>query len=517
LINRLILWSITHHLAVVVGALVLFLTGLNIVSKLPLDVFPNFAPPQVVIQTEAPGLAPEEVESLVTLPLESSLNGTPGVVDIRSSSAIGLSVLTVIFEGQTDVYRARQLVTEKVQQVAPRLPQGVNPPLLSPISNPVGDVVKYAFTVDNTMPLSQRTTLLDVATIANWQIRNRLLSIPGVTRVLVLGGGERQYQILVHADKLKQFNVTLAQVTEAAKGANLNVPGGFLLTPDRERLVRGMGRTHSAIDLGNSAVVSRPGGIPVRLSDVADIKIGSGVKRGDGSFAGHDAVIVTVTRSPFTDTPSVTRAVEAAMTDIKKTLPKDVKVVTTFRQEDFIQKSVENVVEALRDGAIIVSIIVILFLGNWRTVAITLTALPLSIVLGLVVLNWLGVGLNTMTLGGLAIALGGIIDDAIIDAENVYRRLRENNALGAAAQPPAKVVFDASVQIRSSVVLATIIVCIVVAPIFTLSGVEGRIFTPLGMAYILSTMASLLVALTVTPALCYLLLANRRLPEGKPG
>lgn len=513
MINRLILWSITHHLAVVVGSLVLFLTGLNIVSKLPLDVFPNFAPPQVVIQTEAPGLAPEEVESLVTLPLESSLNGTPGVVDIRSSSAIGLSVLTVIFEGQTDLYRARQLVAEKVQQVAPRLPQGVNPPLLSPISNPVGDVVKYAFTLDNTVPLPQRTTLLDVATIANWQIRNRLLSIPGVTRVLVLGGGERQYQILVHPHKLKQFNVTLAQVTEAAKGANLNVPGGFLLTPDRERLVRGMGRTHSAIDLGNSVVVSRPGGIPVRLSDVADIKIGSGVKRGDGSFAGQDAVIVTVTRSPFTDTPSVTRAVEAAMTDIKKTLPKDVKVVTTFRQEDFIQKSVDNVVEALRDGAIIVSIIVILFLGNWRTVAITLTALPLSIVLGLVVLNWFGVGLNTMTLGGLAIALGGIIDDAIIDAENVYRRLRENNALGAAAQPAANVVFDASVQIRSSVVLATIIVCIVVAPIFTLSGVEGRIFTPLGMAYILSTMASLLVALTVTPALCYLLLANRRLPE----
>lgn len=513
MINRLILWSITHHLAVVVGSLVLFLAGLNIVSKLPLDVFPNFAPPQVVIQTEAPGLAPEEVESLVTLPLESSLNGTPGVVDIRSSSAIGLSVLTVIFEGQTDVYRARQLVAEKVQQVAPRLPQGVNPPLLSPISNPVGDVVKYAFTLDNTVPLPQRTTLLDVATIANWQIRNRLLSIPGVTRVLVLGGGERQYQILVHPHKLKQFNVTLAQVTEAAKGANLNVPGGFLLTPDRERLVRGMGRTHSAIDLGNSVVVSRPGGIPVRLSDVADIKIGSGVKRGDGSFAGQDAVIVTVTRSPFTDTPSVTRAVEAAMTDIKKTLPKDVKVATTFRQEDFIQKSVENVVEALRDGAIIVSIIVILFLGNWRTVAITLTALPLSIVLGLVVLNWFGVGLNTMTLGGLAIALGGIIDDAIIDAENVYRRLRENNALGAAALPAANVVFDASVQIRSSVVLATIIVCIVVAPIFTLSGVEGRIFTPLGLAYILSTMASLLVALTVTPALCYLLLANRRLPE----
>jgi CzcA family heavy metal efflux pump len=513
MINRLILWSITHHLTVVIASVVLLLVGLNIVAKLPLDVFPNFAPPQVVIQTEAPGLAPEEVESLVTLPLESSLNGTPGVVDIRSSSAIGLSVVTVIFEGQTDVYRARQLVAEKVQQVAPRLPQGVNPPLLSPISNPVGDVVKYALTIDNSVPVAQRTTLLDVATISNWQIRNRLLAIPGVTRVLVLGGGERQYQILVQPQKLKQFNVTLAQVTEAARAANLNVPGGFLLTPDRERLVRGMGRTHSSVDLGNSVVVARPGGIPVRLSDVADIKIGSGVKRGDGSFAGQDAVIVTVTRSPFADTPAVTRSVESAMDDIRKTLPKDVKVVTTFRQEDFIQKSVDNVVEALRDGAIIVSIIVILFLGNWRTVAITLTALPLSIVLGLVVLNWFGVGLNTMTLGGLAIALGGIIDDAIIDAENVYRRLRENNALGAAAVSPAKVVFDASVQIRSSVVLATIIVCIVVAPIFTLSGVEGRIFTPLGMAYILSTLASLLVALTLTPALCYLLLANRRLPE----
>jgi CzcA family heavy metal efflux pump len=513
MINRLILWSITHHLAIVVTSVVVFLAGLNVVLKLPLDVFPNFAPPQVVIQTEAPGLAPEEVESLVTLPLESSLNGTPGVIDIRSSSAIGLSVVTVIFEGQTDVYRARQLVAEKVQQVAPRLPQGVNPPLLSPISNPVGDVVKYAFTIDSTVPMAQHTSLLDVATITNWQVRNRLLAIPGVTRVLILGGGERQYQVLVYPDRLKQYNVTLAQVADSAKAANLNVPGGFLLTPDRERLVRGMGRTHSLTDLGNSVVVARPGGVPVRLSDVADIKIGSGIKRGDGSFAGQDAVIVTVTRSPFADTPTVTKNVEAAMADIKKTLPRDVKVVTTFRQEDFIQKSVENVVEALRDGAIIVSIIVILFLGNWRTVAITLTALPLSIVLGLIVLNWFGIGLNTMTLGGLAIALGGIIDDAIIDAENVYRRLRENSALGSAAEAPAKVVFEASVQIRSSVVLATIIVCVVVAPIFTLSGVEGRIFTPLGWAYIMSTLASLLVSLTLTPALCYLLLANRRLPE----
>ena len=513
MLNRLILWSISHRVTVVVASIVLLIVGFSVVLKLPLDVFPNFAPPQVVIQTEAPGLAPEEVESLVTLPLESSLNGTPGVVDIRSSSAIGLSVVTVIFEGQTDIFRARQLVAEKVQQIAPRFPQGVNPPLLSPISNPVGDVIKFAFTIDPSVPMAQHTTLLDVATIANWQIRNRLLAIPGVTRVLVLGGGEKQYQILVQPEKLKQFNVTLAQVAEATKGANLNVPGGFLLTADREKLIRGIGRTHSLIDLANSVVVAKPGGIPVRLSDVAQIHIGSGVKRGDGSFAGQDAVIVTVTRSPFADTPTVTRTVEAAMAYIKKTLPKDVRITTTFRQEDFIQKSVDNVLEALRDGAIIVAIVVVLFLGNWRTVAITLTALPLSIVLGLVVLNWFGIGLNTMTLGGLAIALGGIIDDAIIDAENVYRRLRENRTLGKDAQPPLKVVFDASVQIRGSVVFATIIVCIVVAPIFALSGVEGRIFTPLGLAYIVSTLASLIVALTLTPALCYMLLANRPLPD----
>lgn len=513
MLNRLILWSITHHIVVVVASIVILLIGLNVVQKLPLDVFPNFAPPQVIIQTEALGLAPEEVESLVTLPLESALNGTPGVVDIRSSSAIGLSVITIIFEGSTDIYRARQLVAEKVQQVAPRLPQGVTPPLLSPISNPVGDVIKYAFTIDNKVPMTHRTTLLDVATMANWQIRNRLLAIPGVTRVLVLGGGERQYQILVEPDKLKQFNVTLAQVTEAARAANLNAPGGFLLTPDRELLVRGMGRTHSLVDLGNSVVVARSGGVPVRLSEVSSIQIGSGVKRGDASFAGQDAVIVTVTRSPFADTPTVTKAVESAMADIQRTLPKDVRVATTFRQEDFIQKSVDNVVEALRDGAIIVTVVLVLFLGNWRTVAITLTALPLSIVLGLIILNWFGIGLNTMTLGGLAIALGGVIDDAIIDAENVYRRLRQNSTLGKAAQPAIKVVFDASAQIRGSVVFATLIVCIVVAPIFSLSDVEGRIFTPLGMAYILSTLASLLVALTLTPALCYLLLANRPLPE----
>ncbi len=511
MLNRLILWSLAQRWLVVLASVALLVFGISAIVRLPLDVFPNFAPPQVVIQTEAPGLAPEEVESLVTLPLESFLNGTPGLTDIRSSSAVGLSVITVVFNWSTDVFLARQLVTERIQQVAFRLPQGVSTPILSPVSSPVGDVVKYALTVNPKVKTEKPTTVLELATLANWQIRNRLLAVPGVTRVLVIGGGELQYQVLVLPERLKQFGVTLAQVTEAVQRANVNAPGGFLQTADREFLIRGVGRIADLPDLANSVVTVRQG-IPVRLSDIARIQTGSGLKRGDGSLNGEPAVILTITRQPFADTPTVTRAIEAAMREIQSTLPKDIQVTTTFRQEDFIEKSVGNVVDALRDGAIIVTVVLLLFLGNWRTMLITLTALPLSVVLGLLVMNAFGIGLNTMTLGGLAIALGEVIDDAIIDAENVYRRLREN-AFSTDPQPAIKVIFQGSVQIRSSVVFATLILCIVIAPIFALSGVEGRIFTPLGIAYVLAILASLLIALTVTPALCYLLLAGRQLPE----
>ncbi|MBW4697772.1 MAG: CusA/CzcA family heavy metal efflux RND transporter [Aphanocapsa lilacina HA4352-LM1] len=511
MLNQLIFWSIAQRWLVVLASVLLLVVGTAVVVRMPLDVFPNFAPPQVVLQTEAPGLAPEEVESLVTIPLESALGGMPGLTDIRSSSAVGLSVITVVFDWGTDVFRARQLVTERVSQVAGRLPAGVSPPLLSPISSPVGDVIKYALTIDPEAKVQKRTSILDMATTANWQIRNRLLAVPGVTRVLVIGGGELQYQVLVEPAKLRQYGVTLNQVSEAVAKANVNAPGGFLQTPDEEFLIRGVGRITSVAELGKSVVVVR-GGIPVRLADVARVQTGAGVKRGDGSLGGQEAVIVTVTRQPFADTPTVTRAVEAAMADLVSTLPKDVKVTVTFRQEDFIEKSVGNVVEALRDGAIIVAVILVLFLGNWRTMLITLTALPLSVVLGLLALNWFGVGLNTMTLGGLAIALGEVIDDAIIDAENVYRRLRENR-LRPEPAPALQVVFAGSVQIRTSVVFATLILGVVIAPIFVLSGVEGRIFTPLGLAYVFAVAASLAVALTLTPALCYVLLAGRDLPE----
>jgi len=502
MLDRLILWSLHQRWLVVLASVAILGLGLATIPRMPLDVFPNFAPPQVVIQTEARGLAPEDVEALVTLPLERTLNGTPGLADIRSSSAIGLSVITVVFDGSTDIFRARQLVTERVQQVAPRLPEGVSPPLLSPTSSPVGDVLKYALTLEAEASINS----LELATLAYGPIRNRLLGIPGVTRVLVLGGGELQYQVLVQPARLKQFGVSWDQVTEAVRQANVNAPGGFLVTPDQEFLLRGVGRISTLGELGNSVVAVRAG-VPVRLKDVARIQTGAGVKRGDGSLNGQEAVILTITRQPFADTPTVTRLVEAALDELRPTLPQGVRITTTFRQEDFIERSLGNVLEALRDGALIVAVILVLFLGNWRTLAITLTTLPLSIALGLLVLNAFGIGLNTMTLGGLAIALGEVIDDAIIDVENVYRRLREEPQA-----PPLTVIYQGSVQIRASVVFATFILCLVIAPIFGLSGVEGRIFAPLGLAYGLAILASLGVALTVTPALCYVLLAHRPLP-----
>jgi CzcA family heavy metal efflux pump len=511
MLNNLIYFSLVRRWLVVLVSGTLMVWGLLTVQKMPLDVFPNFAPPQVVIQTEGDGLAPDEVESLVTLPMESALNGTPGVTAVYSKSTIGLSVVTVVFDWSTDIYRARQLVTEKVQQAVARFPQGIDTPVLSPPSSPLGWILKYALTVDPTVKVDRPTPLMDLTTTTNWQIRNRLLAVPGVSNVLVSGGDERQYQVLVKPERLKQYGVSLAQVTQAAASANTNAPGGFLQTPDQEFLIRGVGRIQSVEELKQSVITAR-NGTPVRLEDVATVQVGAALQRGNASWDGKPAIVITIVRQPQADTPTVTRLVEAAMTDLQTSLPKDVKVATTFRQDDFIEKSVDNVVEALRDGAIIVAVVLFLFLGNWRTIIITLTALPLSVLLGVLVLNAFGIGLNTMTLGGLAIALGGVIDDAIIDAENVYRRLRENT-LADNPRPILTVIYEGSAQIRGSVVFATLIVCVVIAPIFVLSGVEGRIFTPLGWAYIFSTLASLLVALTVTPALCYLLLGGQNLPD----
>ena len=503
MLNSIVKWSIAQRWLVVIASILITLWGLRVLTQMPLDVFPSFAPPQVEIQTEAPGLAPEEVESLVTRPIESAINGTPGVEKVRSSSAVGISVVKVIFGWDTEIYRARQLVTERLQQAQNLLPKGVEIPQISPISSPLGATIKYAFTTDT-------TPLMEVRRIVDWQVKNRFLAVPGVTQIVIFGGEERQYQVLVEPNKLKQFNVSLQQVTEAVKKANVNAPGGFLISPDQELLIRGVGRIESIEDLKQSAIVAR-NGTPVLLSQVADVKIGAALQRGDSSLNGKKAIIVIVNKQPAADTPTVTKAVEAAMEEIKPSLPKDVKVTVTFRQENFIEASIENVRDALRDGIIIVSIVLILFLMNWRTVIISLSALPVSLLLGMIVLDWTGQGINTMTLGGLAVAIGSVVDDAIVDMENVYRRLRENQQAGTPI-PPLEVVFNGSVEVRVSVLFSTVIIAVVFAPIFALSGVEGRIFTPMGVSYLLSIIASTLVALTLTPALCAILLVDRRLP-----
>ncbi|MBF2009051.1 MAG: efflux RND transporter permease subunit, partial [Chlorogloeopsis fritschii C42_A2020_084] len=443
------------------------------------------------------------VESLITLPIESAVNGTPGVETVRSSSAVGISVVKVIFKWGTNVYQARQLVTERLQQALQKLPEGVENPQISPISSPIGTVVQYAFTTET-------TPMMEVRRLVDRDITNRLLAVPGVSQVIAYGGDVRQYQVLVDPAKLKAFNVTLEEVTAAATGANVNAAGGFLINPDQEIVIRGVGRIDSIEQLGNSAIAAR-NGTPILLKDIADVRIGAALKRGDGSLNGQRAIVVMVNKQPQYDTPTVTRAIEKAMEEVKAGLPKDVKVTETFRQNNFIDAAIENVTSSLRDGTIIVSIILLMFLMNWRTAIITLSAIPLSVLIGMMILGWFGQGINTMTLGGLAVAIGSVVDDSIVDMENCYRGLRKNQA---ASNPvhPFKVVYDTSVEVRVSVIFSTIIIAVVFAPIFSLTGVEGRIFAPMGVAYLVSIFASTFVAMTLSPALCAILLANRQLP-----
>lgn len=504
MLNSILKWSIAQRWLVVLGAIIVTVLGIYNLTQMPLDVFPNFAPPQVEIQTEAPGLAPEEVESLVTLPIESAVNGTPGVTTVRSSSAVGISVVKVIFSWGTNVYQARQLVTERLQQATEKLPKSVASPQISPISSPIGTVLQYAFT-------SETTPLMEVRRLVDRNITNRLLAVPGISQVIAYGGDIRQYQVLIDPAKLKAFNISYSEVTEAAQAANTNAAGGFLISPDQELLIRGVGRISSIEELKQSVVTARKG-TPVLLSDVADVQIGAALMRGDGSVNGQRAIVVMINKQPQVDTPTVTKAVEAAMVELKPSLPKDVKFTVTFRQENFIEDAIENVQSSLRDGTIIVSIILLLFLMNWRTAMITLSAIPLSVLLGMMILNLFGQGINTMTLGGLAVAIGSVVDDSIVDMENAYRGLRKNQLAGTPIHP-FQIVYTTSVEVRVSVIFSTVIIAVVFAPIFTLTGVEGRIFAPMGVAYLVSIFASTLVAMTLAPALCAILLAKQQLPE----
>ena len=507
MLSAIIKWAIARRWLVIVGAMILSIWIFRTIVQMPLDVFPPFAPPQVEIQTEAAGLAPEEVESLVTLPIESAINGTAGVSAVRSSTAASISVVRVIFNLGTDIYQARQLVTERLQSARSKLPASVETPQIAPISSPIGTILTYAFTSIN-------NDLMETRRLVDWQVTNRLLAVSGVAQVIVFGGDVRQYQVLVAPEKLQAFNVSLQDVSDAVAAANVNAAGGYLITPDREKLIRGIGRIEDIEALKQSVIKAR-NGVPVRISDVADVKIGAGVKRGDASVNTQKAVVAIINKQPQADTPTVTRAVEAAMNELKVALPASIQVETTFRQEAYIDASIENVKEALIEGSIIVALVLIPFLMNWRNLAVCLAALPLSLLIGVLALNWLGQGLNTMTLGGLAVAIGSAVDDAIVDAENVYRCLRENKHSDN-PRPVLEVVFDGCQEVRDSVFGATIITIVVFSPIFALTGVEGSIFIPMGLGYLAAVLASSFVALTVTPALCAILLPHGHLPEREP-
>jgi nickel/cobalt tolerance cation efflux system protein len=507
ILNQTLKNSIAQRWLIVMAAMLITIWGVVGVTQMPLDVFPPFAPPQVDIQTQAVGLAPEEVEAQITVPIESAVNGLPGVTLVRSSSKVGLSMVHVVFDQEADIYQARQSVTERLQQVMSQLPQGIHPPEMSPLVSPLGTILQYAFTVNG----QGETSLMDLRRLVEVTLRNQILSVPGVSQVTIYGGDERQEQVLVDPEQLRSRQISLNDVTEAAKEANSNAPGGFLVGGGQELLIRGIGQVNSLEDLQQS-VVNVQDGEPILLQDVAEVKTSAALKRGDASLNGQPAVVLMINKQPDVDTPTVTQAVEAVMDALQATFPADVDVQRTFRQSNFIDSAIRNVSGSLIQGIIIVSVIMLLFLMNWRTAIITLSAIPLSLLIGLMLMKAVGLGINTMTLGGLVVAIGSVVDDAIVDMENCYRGLRKNQ-IQETPKPPFQVVYETSVSVRLAVIFSTVIIIVVFAPIFSLTGVEGRIFAPMGLAYLLSIGASTLVAMTLSPALCAILLTQHRLPQ----
>ena len=503
MLDAIIKGSIKHRLFVLIGSLALLIAGVYVVINMPVDVFPDLTAPTVSVLTEAHGMAPEEVEQLVTLPIETATNGATGVRRVRSATSKGFSIVWVEFEWGTDIFKARQIVNEKLQLVASRLPEEVPPPVMAPISSIMGEVMLVSVESD-------RHSELEVRTAADWQIRRRLLAIPGVAQVVPIGGGLKQYQIRVNPDKLKAYNITLDQVVQAAEASNKNFSGGFFQQYSKQYTVRGIGRAHSLDDLRQSVITERNNS-PVTLGDVADVEIDAAQKIGDASVNAEPAVIMSIKKQPDTNTLELTRRVDETLSQIEQNLPEGFTINTQiFRQSNFINLAIENVIEALRDGAFLVIVILFLFLANIRTTLISLTAIPLALISSVFVLEFFGITINTMTLGGMAIAIGVIVDDAIIDVENVFRRLRENAKLPEAEQKlSSQVVFEGSKEIRSSIINATLIIMIVFVPLFFLSGLQGRMLQPLGLAYIVSIGASLVIAMTVTPALCYYLLPGQ--------
>lgn len=501
MLNRLIRFSLLHRAAVLSLAAALLLFGGLWVADAPLDVFPDLSAPTVTVITEGSGMAPEEIELLVTFPLEAALNGGPGVRRIRSVSAAGISVIWVEFEWGEEIYRTRQIVSERIQGV--ELPEQVESPELGPISSIMGEITFVALTSDSASQLELRR-------LAEVTVRRALLAIPGVSQVIPIGGEQREYQVEVDPVALQQRGLGLAEVVTALQGVSRSPAAGFHVDQEQEYLVKGLARASSVEDLA-AAVIEVVDGFPVTVGDIADVRVGAIPKRGTAAYRTEPAVVLSVQKQPEANTLDLTREIDRTLASVSATLPSGVVIQTeNFRQSDFIEVAVRNVSRALRDGGILVGLVLLLFLGNLRTTMISLVAIPLSLLAGLVVIGLFGGSVNTMTLGGMTIAIGALVDDAIIDVENVLRRLRE--ARGS-AKSSLEIVFQATSEVRGAILFATLIIAVVFVPLLLLPGIEGRLLRPLGFAYIGALAASFVVSLTVTPVLCSLLLPESRALE----
>ncbi|MBI5765023.1 MAG: efflux RND transporter permease subunit [Planctomycetes bacterium] len=514
MLNAIIKFSLHNRLMLLCGAGLLCAYGLFTIAQLPTDVLPDLNRPTVTVFVEAAGLAPEEVETQITFQLETALNGAPGVERVRSSSGLGLALVFVEFGWRTDLRYDRQVVQERLNQVTDKLPSGVIP-LMGPVTSIMGEIMLLGLQSDSLSPM-------DVRSLADWTIRPELLAVAGVGQITVMGGQVKQFQVFASPEKLRRFDLTFADIEAALGKANENSGGGFIVAGSQEFVVRNLGRVTSVEDIENSLVASRTseGAVqPILIRDVATVTEGpAAIRRGDGSMNAGAAVILAIQKQPGIDTRDLTSRIDLALAQMRPSLPKDLVFnADLFRQAHFIQSAIDNVTDALKEGAVLVAIILALFLLNVRTTIISLTAMPLSLLITALVFKLSGQTINTMTLGGIAVAIGELVDDSIVDVENVFRRLRENRH-SPNPRPALDVVFGASMEVRTSIVFGTFIVLLVFLPLFALSGIEGRIFQPLALAYIVSILASLLVSLTVTPAMCLYLLPNmKRMADERDG
>lgn len=511
MLNKIIHFSLQNRLLVLVASVLLLIGGMYTAFHTEVDVFPDLNAPTVVVMTEANGMAAEEVEQLVTFPIETAVNGATNVRRVRSSSTTGFSVVWVEFDWDTDIYLARQIVSEKLSAAAESLPEYVGKPTLGPQSSILGELLIVGLIADS-------TSMLDLRTLADWTIRPRLLSTGGVAQVAVLGGDIKEYQVLIHPERMKHYGISLGEVMAVTRNMNQNTNGGVIYEYGNEYIVRGIISTDDVQMMARS-VIKTVDGAPITLEDIADVKIGAQQpKLGLASEKGKPAVLVTVTKQPNTGTIELTGQLEAALNDLKKNLPKDVQISTDiFRQSRFIESSISNVQESLYEGAFFVVIVLFLFLANTRTTLISLVTLPLSLLVAILVLHYMGLSINTMSLGGMAIAIGSLVDDAIVDVENVWKHLRENRMLPAAERLSIRqVVFNASREVRMPILNSTLIIIVSFIPLFFLTGMEGRMLVPLGVAFIVSLFASTIVALTLTPVLCSYLLGGDSKKEGLP-